>query len=251
MASWKALIGLLIAVSLTGCSVLRPKPVELFQQKVEKVPEYTPRAVEIQRQAATLAAVRARDTLVAATAAEAPESVLVPAKDTVILTDAVAGSLGAPSTPPPTNAQVLAERLLVATGELQKQLDQYRKEVQEVAGKRIEGTGLVQIPYFVWVFLVGFGLVFVVAVGFVGWVFVRAAAASNPLARAAVSAAGLTAELAQKGFVQVVRGGERFKQALTKTVTDQTLQQKILELFRQEQQKAQDADVQHVIKEIT
>ena len=62
---------------------------------------------------------------------------------------------------------------------------------------------------------------------------------------------GIPVALAGKAFASLVAGGEAFKQRIKGLNMDQTVKDTILTLFRDEQMKAQDRDVQDRIKDLT
>lgn len=247
----RALVTLGLVGLLTGCSTLLPERVELFQQKVEEAPAPTAADKEAQRQAAALAAVRAQDTLIEAVRADAPETVIEPARDTATLTAVVSKSVGAPQTPSDTNVMRVVQRLERSLGDLQVRMDRFIEKNREQAGKKIEGTGLLQVPYFLWIGLVGVFVLVLVVVVSVGVSVLRVMAGSNPILGAAGAVVRLTANAAQRGFLQVVKGGELFKKELQKVVEDPKLRDEILKTFRQSQQSVQDTDIQQVIKELS
>ncbi|WP_196301940.1 hypothetical protein, partial [Streptococcus pneumoniae] len=78
-----------------------------------------------------------------------PETVILPAGETAILSEAVADSVGPPLKPSNDPAPVLADKLSHTIAVLDKRLEQFKEDNNENAGKKIEGTGLLQIPYFV------------------------------------------------------------------------------------------------------
>jgi hypothetical protein len=240
------------ALALTaGCSSLWPAKKEFFQDKVHAVPEPKAGEKEIQRQAAQLAKEKAAETLQAAVQAEAPPAVTVPAKDTAILTDAVSESLGPPKSPATDEAAKVAQELRTAIAKLNLRLDSFKKENNENIGHKVEGTGLFSVPYFVWLGIVGV-LVFggLILLG-VAWTALKAYALTNPPVQLGVGAVQMGAGWLKKAFGEVVAGGEKFKQGLSKVVTDPALQAKITELFNVSHERAQSSDVQAVVKEVT
>ncbi len=140
--------GLVLVVLSTGCASFIPKPVEYFQQEVKAVPEYSTKDNETLRQTAKLAAVKAAETERAALATASAPEVISPAQDTVKLTDAVSDRLGVPEKAWTGDIAILLKRMDAQNARYQTALDTYRTEVRELAGKKVEGTGLFQIGYF-------------------------------------------------------------------------------------------------------
>lgn len=249
----KKLLIVLLALTLTGCGTLIPKRVELGQDKVKVVPEAKPAEVEKQRRAAAMAEEQARRTLDAAIGVDAPVCVTEPAKATVDLTDAVAKSVGPPKEPiaPNEDAHKVANDLRSAVAKLNERLLEFKQDNNVNAGKKIEGTGWLQVPYFVWLggFLI-FAFVGVIILG-VLWTFLKMYAMSNPPVQLGVNAVQMGANFLKKAVGEVTKGGERFKERLGEVVTDPNLQAKIKEVFRVEHERAQSGDVQELVKQIT
>lgn len=239
----KILLLLLISVSLSGCSLI-PKKVELFQDKVHKFPETTQKQKELQREAAQIAKEKAQETLVAATAEAASPAVIAPAKETALLTDVVAESIGAPAKRSYETPKAVADDLRSAMAKHDKKVDSFTKDNNENTGKKIEGTGLLQVPYFLW----AGGIVLLL---FILWHLARtalmAASAANPGALIGVGAMNLTGTLASKGISQLVAGGQKFTDWVEKKIDDPALKGKILEAFSTAHKKSQDQDVRTVV----
>lgn len=245
---------LLLVASLLfgGCSLI-PKNVEFFQDKVHLVPEPKQSDKELQRQTAQRAEEKARETYGAAVQTAADPTVVVPAAETVLLTDAVSESVGPPVHPaaPDKATQDLVNELRTSIAKLNQRIDDFKKDNNENAGKKIEGTGFFQIPYFVYLggFLV-LGLIGFVILS-VLWSFVKMAGMANPPVQLGVSAAQLSANFLKRSVSEMVKGGEEFKDRLLTEVNDPELQQKIKELFRIEHERAQSEDTQNFIRTLT
>ena len=244
----KLLCLLTLVFSLSGCSLI-PKKVEFFQDKVHAFPTPSQKQLELQRETAQKANEKASDTLHQAIKENSSPTLLAPALETEKLTQAVAESVGAPAKATrdiETDALIADLRAQIA--KLDKKLDSFAKENNENTGKKIEGTGLVQVPYFAWT---GGILVFLL----VGWYVLRtvagAAALANPGAAVGVGALNVAGSVVSKGFQQLVKGGQEFKDWVTKNV-EPAAQQKIIEAFNMLHKTAQDdstkALVDHLIK---
>jgi hypothetical protein len=246
----KTLIPLtLMSLVLAGCmGSLIPKKVELFQKKVQEFPEQSPALRELERQTIYQAHEKATETVVAALKTEAEPEVIAPAKETVKLTQAAVVSAGPPEKIPAITDTNLAERLESAVGKYNSKVDKFAKVQDKEAGKKIEGTGLFQIPYFLWA---GGILVGVLVVGFILKTVLAGAAVANPGAAVGLNVVNAAQSVLAAGFSQVVKGGEDFKSWVEKEVTDSGLQSKILSAFQTTQMKAQDQNVQNVVAAMT
>ncbi len=251
----RALTILLVCGLAAGCGII-PKRVEFFQDKVAKFPEQKSSEKEVQRETADLAKRRSQQTLDAALQTDADPQVIAPARDAAVLSDAVSMSLGPPryQAPEDTVARKLAADLLVAVAKLNSRIDDFKADSNENVGKKIEGTGLFQVPYFVWLGIVGV-LVFI---GFIVlavlWSFLKMAALGNPPLQLATGAVQAGANLVRRGWAETVAGGEKFKQSLGnvgKLAADPALLAEVKALFANEHQKAQSADVQELVKAMT
>lgn len=243
---------LVLSALVSGCSLI-PKPVELFQDKVKKFPVAKQSDKEIQRQTALRAKEKAKETYGAALSTDAAPSVVAPAEETVILSDAVSESLGPPVKPASIDkpSADLARELGTSIAKLNQRLDDFKNDNDENAGKKIEGTGLFQIPYFIWLggFIV-FGLIGFVILS-VLWAFVKMAAMSNPPVQLGVSAAQLGANFLKKSVSELTKGGEEFKNKLSGVISDPETLEAVKELFRSEHERAQSGDVQALVKTLT
>lgn len=243
----KRLLPLLLVLILTGCGSLIPKPVELFQKKVKEFPSPKAKELEVQREAASMAADKAQETLFYAAKENSSTNILAPAKDTADLTRAVSTAVGPPEktyTGPVSN---LVEKTDASVAHYNDRVDSFKNRNDDLAGKKIEDTGLFKVPYFVWLggaLLLGF--LFLVLLG-VGWTALKVYGMSNPLVGMAT---GGVESVASKGFRQIVTGAENFKEAVSKKFAPE-LSNQILELFRNHQMQAQDGDVQVHVQNIT
>lgn len=244
------MIATIVIVTLLGCGTLLPRRVELFQDKVRAVPVATTRENEVEKQAAAAAADTAQQTLLAAVKEDASTSVIYPATDTAALTRAVSTSVGPPLTPWKGDFQLLAAKLDSSVAALDRRLESFKKNNDENAGKRIEGTGLLQVPYFVW--LGGAFIVFILLlVGFsVLWMVLKTMASANPIASLGVRAVEMGAQTATRGFTQLVAAGEQFKDKIKQDL-DPAIATKVLEMFRTNQQIAQDHDIKQAVDHLT
>jgi hypothetical protein len=238
-------LAILTSVMLTGCSLI-PKNVEFGQDKVKKFPSHAHAQLEAERQAVSLAADKAREA--EAIAIVDQSSAAKPAGEAAELSESVTRSLGPPADKWTGEVNRLTERLDRLTSKYNDLLVNFQKGNDENAGKKIEGTGFLQVPYFLWLGIVG-------AIIAIVWLVLKTvanvAAASNPGVAVGMKVAQAGGRVLSRGLSQLVKGGESFKSWLKKEVPDEALKEKILEAFKQHHMTAQDEDVQNMIKELT
>lgn len=232
---------------LTGCSLI-PKNVEFFQSKVHKFPQPTARQDELQREAAALAKQKTAETVDAALKENASPYVVSPAREAEKLADSVSTSLGPPVTPA-TDAASTVAGLNTAVAKHNRNVVDFAKTNDEVAGKKIEGTGAIQVPYFI--YLGGF-VVVVVVLWHLGKTALTVAGTAYPPAAipasVAVGGMNIAEGLAGKALKQIVAGGQNFKTWIENEIPDAALKEKILSAFRANHGSSQDTDVESVVK---
>lgn len=231
-------------ILLSGCSLI-PKSVEFGQDKVRKFPAHPTAQLEHERQAVKLAAEKAREaeleaTLDGSAAAE-------PAGDAAELSEAVGRSLGPPSSPWTAEISALTLRLDAQTAKYNALLAKFKTGNDENAGKKIEGSGFLQIPYFI--YLGG-----VLAVGWIIWMVLKtisnAAAAANPGVAVGLKVAQVGGKVLSRGFSQLIKGGQQFKEKIEEQIEDPAVREKVLDTFRAAHQINQDSDVQTLIQKL-
>lgn len=242
---------LFVLLLLPGCGTLFPKPVEFGQDKVEAFPTQRASERETQRQTALRAKEDAEKTLRAALSEASSPAVVEPATSVARLTDSLSLSLGPPKYPATVPSDELARKLDLAVAKLNARIDEFHIDNDENKGKKIEGTGWLSIPYFVWIG----GVAVVVFIGLiilgVAWTALKAYALSNPPLALGLNAVQLGSKGAKSLVAQLLQGGEKFKERLSKEVTDPVLQEKIRQLFRDEHERAQSPETQQIIKRLT
>lgn len=251
----KIFLGLALAITLTGCSSLIPKRVELGQDKVEKMPVAKSSEREIQRQVAQRLTQKADETYRAAIAAEAPDPVVVPAAESAVLAKANSTSLGPPLKPanPYLPSAELAAKLDNAVASLNRRVEEFREDNDKNAGHKIEGTGFLQVPYFVWLggAAVFFLIIFIVIS--VGWTLLKLYGMSNPPVALGLKAVQTGGALASKAVAQLISGGKKFEERLATKVKGLSEEAKteIVELFRSAHKEESDKDVRSVVDHLT
>lgn len=240
---------LALALFFTGCSSLIPKRVELGQDKVEKVPVAKSSERETQRQAAQRAAQKSEQALQAALDTDAAPVVVAPAAEASVLTKSVSQSLGPPMSPATQPSEELARKLDTAVAKLNARIEDFREDNDKNAGHKIEGTGFLQIPYFVWLGgALVFGFIAFVIVGIL-WTALKAYGMANPGVGLGVKAVQVGGAAASRGFGQLVAGGEKFKGWVKTELPEvsEEVREKILELFHSAHKEEADKQVQDVV----
>jgi hypothetical protein len=238
------------ALSLTGCGTLIPKRVELFQDKVKEFPEHAEYAKELQRQLVQRLQARSTQTVQAALLSNAGPNVLVPAKEVQELARAEAAFVGPPEkrASETTSSGLLARKLETSVARFNQDIEDFRVNNNENAGKKIEGTGLIRVPYLLWIGGIA-ALLFVAY--FVGKIMLSIAAVAHPGAALGLNVVNAASGVVTKGFSQLVKGGENFKDWIADEIQDVGLRQKILDAFRVKHEQAQDDEVQNTVRAIT
>lgn len=248
----KLLLSLTVAASLLLGGCIAPKPIEFGQDKVEKFPVAKQVEREIQRQAAQRAAVKAEETLNAAIATAAEPDVIKPAAETSVLAESVSTSLGPPLKPAAADktSEQVARDLDNATAKLNRRIDNFREGNDENAGKKIEGTGIFSLGYGSYLLImVGLGILAYLAFR-IGSVVLKAMAVSNPGIGLGLNAVRAGGAIASKGFGQLVKGGEKFKEYIQTELkeVDAETKSRIEQLFVDAHKESADEDVRDVVK---
>jgi hypothetical protein len=246
---FSALASVVLCLTLTGClGSLIPKRVEFGQDKVQAFPEESAAQKEVLKQAVQRAHARAVDTVDAALWEQSSTNIIAPAREVEKLTDAAAIAVGPPVKPSSIDSYDLATKLNTSVAKLDRKIEDFKKDNNENAGKKIEGTGFLSVPYFVWIG--GIALILLVAF-FIGKAALSAYAVVNPGAAIGLNVVNAGQAVLAKGFSQIVAGGEAFKDWVEKEVQDSGLKEKILHAFQSNQMKSQDQEVQNVVAAIT
>lgn len=242
------LIAILLAFGLVGCGTLIPKKVELFQDKVKQYPEYSDYSRQLEKQLAQRLQQKTAQTVEAALETKSSTNVVVPAREAERLAIANAVVMGPPEKPATIPSEALAVKVESTAGKLDSKIDDFKKGNDENEGKKIEGTGLFQVPYFAWIG----GIVALLALlYFAGKIALNVAAMVNPGAAVGLNVVNGISAVAGKGFSQLIKGGENFKEWVTAEVKDADIQKKVLDAFRTAQERAQDSDVQNAVIAVT
>lgn len=243
----KAFIAALLIIFLCGCGLI-PKKVEFFQKKVKAIPEKTEKAVEMEKQAAQIISKKASQAYIAAVREDSSTNVVFPLWDIFMISPILSESLGPPKSPYKGNVTNLAQNIQKSIATLDQKLDDAREDNKPLEGKKIEGTGVVQMSYFTYLFIV-LGSLFVIykviSVGF------KIYGTMNPVVGLGVNALKVPAEQVKKALLETIEGGERFKKEVEELISDENLRDAIVKIFRNSQEVKQSRDTQKLIKDLT
>ncbi|MDP3732984.1 MAG: hypothetical protein Q8Q91_00435 [Candidatus Daviesbacteria bacterium] len=235
----------------SGCSLI-PKSVEFFQKKVHAVPDKSFKNKETEKQAALYVNDKVNQARDEAIKLGVTNSVITPLTDAKIVIEPLVGSLGPPASRWLGNSTNLAAKLIKNESGLDKKVDDYKEDTKKLEGKKVEGSGLFQIPYFVWL---GVVFVFLFVVYVVGRSAIQALMISSgagiPVSMGLKTITGIAGKTAKTAFSQIVHGVELTKDYIKGSDKDTFTKEEILKIIRDEQQKAQNADVQKIVKELT
>jgi len=242
----KKLLALLIALGLlAGCGTLIPKKVEFFQRKVKAVPELSEKAQETQRQAADYVATKTEETKAAALATHADTNVVVLASDAYTVAGALSQSLGPPEDPWKKEAQRLALKLKSQQADHNADLADYSRHVDKDVGKKIEGTGLIRIPYFVYI-----GCIFLVLC--LVWAGLKIYGSINPVVGLGVNSVGrVGSSVLARGYAELIKGGEEFKKEIEDSELSAEVKEKVIAWFTQHQKQEQSGDTKAIVQNLT
>ncbi len=221
-----------------------PKSVEFFQSKVHSVPTKSDYQVELERRVAFMAKEKTATAEKAAIAEESSEAVTVPLGDAVQLNDALSADLGAPAKRHAGPVKELVVKLERKEAQLRDKVDDFADRNNKMAGKPVEGTGLIRIPYLLWIGII-FGTLFLV------WTGLKIYSAFNPAVALGMQGTRIAGHVLSKGFSQVLSGTERFKSRLSESSLSDEARTEVLELLSHSQASAQDEDIQKVIQVLT
>lgn len=235
---------LLAVIALAGCSTFIPKRVEFGQDKVQRFPQPTEKRKEAERQAVVLAAQKAREaeriaTLEGSDAAK-------PAREAATLAESVSVSLGPPKEPWSGEVEMLRLKIERLTAEHNIMIAKFARENDKNEGKKIEGTGWLSVPYFVWTG----GALLVLVVIFVGAkILLSVLATANPGVAVGMRVASAGGRAVSRAFSEVIEGGEAFKRRVKEKLPHAS--DEVLELFQEMQERRQSTETQKLIKELT
>lgn len=232
----------------SGCGLI-PKKVEFFQSKVKPVPAKTTATAEKERQAADFLN---RTVSTAYTEAVRDNytnsSVMNPLLAAKVVAPALSYSLGPPEKPLEDVSVLAAERLALSVNKelakLNDKIEDYRRDVKPLEGKKIEGTGLIQVPYFV--YLGG-----LLVVGMIIWFILKIVAMSNPAVAIGMKTAQIGGSLLSKGFGELIEGGEKFKEKIKTAAKEQFSKEEVIELFRTSHGVKQSREIQDLVDTLT
>lgn len=238
---WIGVILGIMIMAVPGCGLF-PKNVEFFQKKVEAVPTKSAKQLEKEKQAAQYVNVKVNEARDAALQDGASTNVITPITDAKLVSYALTTSLGPPQVPWQDSSAELSRLLLKEISNLNTKLDKYTDRVEKLEGKKIEGTGLIQMGYFTYI-----GGIFIV--GLIAYMGLKLYGSINPAVGVGLGLfERISGSVAKKAVKQVVAGNEAFKDVIDNIVTDASLRDTLLEEFRKAQTSKQDESIQNIIR---
>ncbi|MEK6884888.1 MAG: hypothetical protein AABY22_34975, partial [Nanoarchaeota archaeon] len=163
-------------------------------------------------------------------------------------TSIAAGSLSQAIGPPLNPWKFEAEALKLQLNRLEAKLDQkienFRERNDRLAGKDIEGTGLVSMSYIS--FIVG-----LIVLGLLLWFGLKIAGIFYPPISVGTRLAQIPLNMANKGLSEVISGVESFKNKIKDKINDPELQKQVLETIKTELERKQSPEIQSLIQELT
>lgn len=244
---WQFLPIIVGIICLSGCSLFRPKDKEFFQKKVIDVPEkITPAYSETQRQGLQYVKYNVDQAYVAALQEQASTNVTQPLTNAITVIDPLIVQAGPPIKAYQGDPVKLAQWINKTASDYNKAIDKYTDKIEPLVGKKIEGTGWIQMGYFTWIGFLLFGLFLLYAV-----TKIVLSIWFPAISVGARSVSNLTSSAVSKALSQVISGGEAFKTMLDDHLDDQATIDKVKELFKIAQNSKQDQHVQDTIKVLT
>jgi hypothetical protein len=241
----KAALTLILSLGaslVAGCGLL-PKNVEFGQKKVKPIPEMSDAGIERQKEAAHFIAEKAQAAKEAALATFADVSVVVPITEATVVSRALETSLGPPITLSTDSAPSLAKKLEHDRAKVDQKIDKQREKTEPLVGKKIEGTGWLQIGYLTYLACIA-GLVFLV------WAGLKVYGIFNPAVGAGLGIAErIGSKTAALAFSQTAHGIESVKNALKPGATYTA--EKVKEMLATHLQMKQDSHVQELVRRLT
>ena len=226
-----------------------PKKKEFFQDKVEAVPAKSKKREELERQAVVVIEDKVKEARLAAVVENASTNITKPLSQAEVVVEALGDSMGPPYEPFKGTSEKLASKIETEVAKDNEKLADYRDDVSENVGKKIEGTGKIQMGYFTYAGLVLGGIALLVILIRVG---LSVAANMYPGVGVGLNMLKLPGRAVAKGLSEVLEGGEHFKDLLVeeKKLEDQA-KNIVLDLFKRAQVEKQSRDTQSIIKQVT
>lgn len=232
-----------VILFLAGCSFLSPGKKEFFQSKVPQFPE-SPKLEESTKQGLTFVKYKVDEAYTEGLKAEITNSVMTPLAEAKLVIPPLISSIGHPKSEYTGDATNLVNKLNQQLAAYEKELNKLKDKLQGFEGKKIEGTGWIQVSY--WTYITG-----LLILGFIIYIAIKILSMIYPPVTVGTSVVKMGSNLLAKGFSSVVQAGENFKNDLDKKIQDPKTAEYIKELFRDHQMKAQDLDIQNTIRTLT
>lgn len=240
-----------LCLLLAGCSFLSPGKKEFFQKEVPVFPVKPEQQIEQEKRSLQYAQYKLDVAFVEGLKSNVSTNVMEPLTSAKIALDPAVESIGHPNTPlsqkeldRSVTSTNLATKLNQQQARQDKALNKLEDKLDDLQGKKIEGTGLIQLSYFSFIAIV-------FAFCFLLWIGLKIYAIFNPLVAVGTKAVSMTGAAAKKGFSELIKGGEAFKQLVQDKIDDPETKKEVIELFRTAHLTAQDTSTKNIVKDLT
>jgi hypothetical protein len=159
------------------------------------------------------------------------------------VTDAASRMVGSPKEEFDGPPQSLSDAIRQAEAGRDEAIDEYAEKIAENIGKKIEGSGAVQMGYFNYIMLLAF-------MGFVVIIVLKALAAGNPAIQVGGRIVKAGSKVVSTAATQMIHGVEDFKDRLRKAKLDPDTQEEIRELLRIAMHSKQDEKSKELVDKI-
>lgn len=235
---------MIVGTMVGGCSII-PRNVEYFSKEVQKFPEKTETHKTTQSQAAEYVAGKTKEVLIEAIHENCSSNVVEPAYEANIVAESLSSSIGKPEKPWEQSATELSQKLNKLEAKLDNRIEDFKEFNNKYEGHSINGSG--------WEIGYGTNLIIILSIGAFLWFVLKivSMAMGGPVSIGMNVASNLGGKLLKSGFSQVVAAGESIKNRIKTEINDPALQEKILQIFRVEQERKQSPEIQQIIKDLT
>ena len=239
----------IVVVCLAASCGLIPKAVEFGQKSVPKPPEKTAKADEADKQAVSIINKDINKAIIASIRENASTNITDPLFDMSPLGTALALSLGPPLKEWNDSSTNLVTQINKNTANLDKAIDKFDAKIAPLVDHKVENTGFLKIPYFLYLGIVlGGGFLIYKAIS----IAVNVYSSMNPaFAVGANLVKGISSKVTSTAFGEVTNGIESLKDHLKTTDQTSFTSDEILKLINEHQERKQSPATQDLIQTIT